>query len=137
MTSIAITGGAFTERKKSRRTSKTPASEIGSERGSIDSDAVREELAMTKITVTAHSAPPRKVSSTQLLCQIIAVAIDEIDRMIVRERAAGDNAYGFVPGRSFCGRIVEAGWEVKGLRKGDVVFGLQEARKVSPPISNI
>jgi NADPH:quinone reductase-like Zn-dependent oxidoreductase len=34
-----------------------------------------------------------------------------------------------VPGRSFCGRVMETGWEVKRMKKGDMVFGLQSSRK--------
>lgn len=34
-----------------------------------------------------------------------------------------------MPGRSFCGRVIESGWDVKKLRKGDTVFGLQDYRK--------
>jgi NADPH:quinone reductase-like Zn-dependent oxidoreductase len=61
--------------------------------------------------------------------QIITVALDEMDRMLLRDKVRSDSAYGWVPGRSFCGRVMEVGWEVKRLRKGDMVFGLQSNRK--------
>jgi hypothetical protein len=39
---------------------------------------------------------------------------------------------GFVPGRSFAGRVLECGWDVKDevLRKGDWVVGLLDRKKV-------
>ncbi len=39
---------------------------------------------------------------------------------------------GFVPGRSFVGRVLESGWEVKEevAKKGDWVIGLLDVRKV-------
>ena len=81
------------------------------------------------LAIMSHNMPPRKVGSTQVLVQVIAVAVDDIDRAIVRDKARSEHAYGFVPGRSFCGRVVECGWHVKKLRKGDIVFGLLDARK--------
>lgn len=84
------------------------------------------------IGLTAHTAPPRKVGPKEVLVAVIAVAIDAVDRGIVREKAQSAAGYGFVPGRSFCGRIVEPGWAVEGLRKGDIIFGLTDSQKVSP-----
>ncbi len=127
MTTIAVTSGAG--KKVSRRASGL--FEKSNTSGNDLPAHLQGELDQAFIQLTAHMPPPRKVSATQLLIQVIAVAIDEVDRMIVREKLKGDSAYGFVPGRSFCGRVMEAGWEVKGFRKGDVVFGLQEASKVS------
>ncbi|KDN43927.1 hypothetical protein K437DRAFT_274779 [Tilletiaria anomala UBC 951] len=127
MTTIAITSGSSAAKNAKRI---KPAGDKVSERGSAElPEQLRDGLTSANISLTAHTPPPRKISSTQVLCQVIAVAIDEIDRMIVREKIRTDSAYGFVPGRSFCGRVVEVGWEVKDFRKGDVVFGLQEARK--------
>jgi hypothetical protein len=128
MTTIAVTSGA----KRQKRSKERDAGDNASVRGSGDfSGLLQEELATVRIQLTAHTPPPRKISSTQLLIQVIAVAIDEIDRMIVRGKLQEGTGVGFVPGRSFCGRAIEVGWEVKDFRKGDMVFGLQEARKVS------
>lgn len=111
-----------------------PASSSG-HRSSIDSqnqrdEMLQEELSKTTMALTSHTPPPRKLNSTSLLVQVIAVAIDDIDRLILREKVRADtSAYGFVPGRSFCGRVMEVGWEVKRMRKGDIVFGLQDSKK--------
>lgn len=50
-----------------------------------------------------------------------AVALDAYDAF-----AARDAGKGFVPGRSFVGKVVEWGDGVKGFSKGDWVFGLCE-----------
>lgn len=44
---------------------------------------------------------------------------------------------GYIPGRSFVGRVVECGWEVRDevVRKGDWVAGLLDIKKVSLAIS--
>ena len=82
------------------------------------------------IVLSSHMAPPRKVSSTHVIVQIIAVAIDGVDRALVHERLQGEpTSSPFVPGRSFCGRILDCGIDVKKLRPGDLVFGLQDLRK--------
>ncbi|KAN0060958.1 hypothetical protein ACQY0O_006692 [Thecaphora frezii] len=130
MQTIAVSSGAFASRSKSMVRRKS-AHEVGGEkRSSLEvPDHLQDELNLTTLSLTAHTPPPRKVSSSQVLVQVIAVAIDEMDRLLLRERARTDNAFGFVPGRSFCGRIVECGYEVKKMRKGDVVFGLQDSRK--------
>lgn len=134
MATIAVTSGAF--RSKSLRKRKSSADVAGlesarSSRVSVDSmpDGLMEELQRTKMSMTAHTPPPRKLTSTQVLVQVITCAIDETDRQLLREKIRSENAYGFVPGRSFCGRVMETGWEVKRMRKGDVVFGLQSSRK--------
>lgn len=43
---------------------------------------------------------------------------------------------GFIPGRSFVGRVLDCGWDVKDeqVRKGDFVAGLLDVRRVSVPI---
>lgn len=38
---------------------------------------------------------------------------------------------GYIPGRSFVGRVLESGWEVKDFKKGEWVVGLLDPRKVS------
>lgn len=81
------------------------------------------------ITVVSNMASPRKVGSTQVIVQVIAVAIDRVDRALVVEKLQSDSGTILVPGRSFCGRVVEMGWDVKKLRMGDMVFGLQDLKK--------
>ncbi|EPQ28349.1 uncharacterized protein PFL1_04176 [Pseudozyma flocculosa PF-1] len=131
MQTIAVSSGAFLNRSKSVARRKQQGGEAGSDkRTSLDvPEHLQDELSQTTLSLTAHTPPPRKVSSTQVLVQVIAVAIDEMDRLLLRERVRSEHAFGFVPGRSFCGRVVECGYEVKKMRKGDIVFGLQDSRK--------
>ncbi|PWN24426.1 hypothetical protein BDZ90DRAFT_123908 [Jaminaea rosea] len=143
MATISVLSGAFKKeggvsRSMSKRRSMDithgSTTDLASSRTSLDRDGVPghllDELNQTTMGLTAHTAPPRKIGSSHVLVQVIAVAIDEMDRLLLREKVrSSDGAYGFVPGRSFTGRVMEVGWEVKRLRKGDVVFGLQSARK--------
>ncbi|EST06152.2 Alcohol dehydrogenase GroES-like protein [Kalmanozyma brasiliensis GHG001] len=124
MQTVAVTSGAFASRSKSikrKKSSDTTSSDIPAH--------LQDELSLTTLSLTAHTPPPRKIGSHQVLVQVIAVAIDETDKLLLREKVRADNAFGYVPGRSFCGRIVECGYEVKKMRKGDIVFGLQDSRK--------
>lgn len=126
MQTVAVTSGAFTSRSKSvvRRKKSVDLN------GSPDMpEHLLDELSQTTLSITAHTPPPRKIGSQQVLVQVIAVAIDEMDKLLLREKVRAENGFGYVPGRSFCGRIVECGYEVKKMRKGDVVFGLQDSRK--------
>ena len=88
-----------------------------------------EESASGSIVLASNTPPPHKVSSKSLIVQVMAVAIDDVDRAIVNEKLRSETPGTFVPGRSFCGRIVECGLSVKKLRPGDLVFGLQDLRK--------
>ncbi|EUC62357.1 alcohol dehydrogenase groES-like domain protein, putative [Rhizoctonia solani AG-3 Rhs1AP] len=78
--------------------------------------------------LTAHMPPSRKISSSQVLVQVHAVALDALDAIILSKRLA-KGGYGFVPGRSFVGRAVECGFEVANVSRGDWVIGLTEIRK--------
>jgi NADPH:quinone reductase-like Zn-dependent oxidoreductase len=138
MSTISVTSGAFPRSKSLRkRRSTADVSNLGqsesarSSRLSIDTmpEELVEELQRTTMSMTAHTPPPRKLTSTHVLVQIMTCAIDETDRQLLREEIKRMKAYGFIPGRSFCGRVMETGWEVKRVRKGDVVFGLQSSRK--------
>lgn len=129
MATVSVTSGAYakTAAKKDRR-----KSDVGTDgaAGSTDVPAhLQDELNLTLLSLTAHTPPPRKINASQVLVQVITVALDEMDRMLLREKVRSDSAYGWVPGRSFCGRVMEVGWEVKRMRKGDMVFGLQSNRK--------
>lgn len=134
MTTISVTSGAFRNKGLRQRRLSSAASHSEADLRNQNPDGATdgnllEELSKTTMSLTSHTPPPRKLSSTQVLVQIIACALDEMDRMILRERVRGEHGYGFVPGRSFCGRVMETGWEVKRLRKGDVIFGLQSSKK--------
>ncbi|PWZ03266.1 hypothetical protein BCV70DRAFT_154808 [Testicularia cyperi] len=130
MQTISVSSGAFATRSKSVVKRKKSVDLNGDRRSSVDiPEHLQDELSLTTLSLSAHTPPPRKINSHQVLVQVIAVGIDEMDKLLLRERARHDNAFGFVPGRSFCGRVVECGYEVKKMRKGDIVFGLQDSRK--------
>lgn len=59
------------------------------------------------------------------------MGLDGLDDAIVGEKASRRDCYGFVPGRSFVGRVVEVGFEVTDVVKSDWVMGLLNVRKVS------
>lgn len=85
------------------------------------------------LAFTSHTPPPSKVTSQQVLIQVYAVGLDHLDDLIVNEKVArNENSYGFVPGRSFVGRVVECGYEVNYISKSDWVMGLLDVRKVCP-----
>ena len=130
MQTVAVTSGAFAKGSRSVVKRKKSVDLNGDRRSSSDlPEHPQDELSLTTLSITAHTPPPRKIGSHQVLVQVIAVAIDETDKLILREKVRGEGAFGFVPGRSFCGRVVECGYEVKKMRKGDVVFGLQDSGK--------
>ena len=128
MVTVNVTsGGPPPSGSALRRKLSTASSDAGRRRRG--SEAGSDQPVQSTVALSSHTAPPRKISPTQVLVQIIAVAIDNIDRALLRERASTDPGTPFVPGRSFCGRVVESGWDVKKIRKGDTVFGLQDYRK--------
>lgn len=133
MSTVAVTSGAFRKGStRQRKTSHTSHDGGSPGRKSLEGDrdgSLVEELHKTTMSLTSHTPPPRKLSSTQVLVQVITVAVDEMDRLILRDKVRSESAYGFIPGRNFCGRIMETGWEVKRLRIGDVIFGLQSSKK--------
>lgn len=77
------------------------------------------------VQYTAHTPPPKKLSSTSVLVRIWAVAVDGYDAL-----AARDASPGFVPGRSFTGKVVEWGDACAGMfSKGEFVFGLRDLKR--------
>lgn len=82
------------------------------------------------IAFTAHAPPPSKISSSTVLVRVWAVALDSYDALATR-----DASKGFVPGRSFVGKVLEWGDSVKGFTKGSLVFGLTSAWKPSGALS--
>lgn len=78
----------------------------------------------------SHVSPPTSVPSHHVLVQVWAVGLDSRDANIVLKDK--QNTPGFVPGRSFVGRAVEVGWEVRGdlVKKGEWVVGLTDVKKV-------
>jgi hypothetical protein len=86
--------------------------------------------APTPLSFTSRTPPPSKLTSSSILVQVTTVALDSLDALIVEEKATKNEGFGFVPGRSFVGRVIECGFEVKHVVKGDWVFGLLELSKV-------
>lgn len=86
-------------------------------------------VAESALALTSNTPPPSKLQSSQVLVRVWAVALDALDRLIVSEKCSKSEGYGFVPGRSFAGRVVEAGWEVTAVQKGDWICGLLELGK--------
>lgn len=67
-----------------------------------------------------------------MLVQVYAVALDRFDFDMVREKSdSGSGAGKWVPGRSFVGRALDVGADVRVILKGDMVMGLVDIKKVS------
>lgn len=87
----------------------------------------------TPLGFCSHVSPPTHVPPHHVLVQVWAVGLDSRDAaMVLKDK---QDAPGFVPGRSFVGRAVEVGWEVRAdiVKKGEWVVGLMEVRKVIHP----
>lgn len=80
------------------------------------------------VDFTSHSRPPTKVAASQVMVQVYAVAIDQldIDALPDLKRSAVGK---YIPGRSFVGRVQAVGDGEKDLVRGDIVVGLQDIRK--------
>ena len=64
--------------------------------------------------------------------QVHAVSLDKFDSDMVKEKAtSGSGAGKWIPGRSFVGRALNVGADVRVIAKGDIVMGLVDIRKVS------
>lgn len=84
------------------------------------------------VSFSAHQAPPSKISPSQVLVQVYAVALDRFDFDMVREKSeAGSGAGKWVPGRSYVGRALDVGADVRVILKGDMVMGLVDIKKVN------
>lgn len=92
----------------------------------------RERAGSTPLGYTSRRPPPNKLLSSQVLVQVFSVGLDALDALVVRDRSRGDGGFGWVPGRSFVGRAVEVGYEVRNCCMGEWVFGLLDLSKVRP-----
>lgn len=81
------------------------------------------------VEFSSHSRPPGKTGKNQVLVQVYAVAVDQVDVRAVDEKGRGDVGK-YVPGRSFVGRALVVGTDEKEVVRGDVVMGLLDIRKV-------
>jgi hypothetical protein len=84
----------------------------------------------TPLGFCSRISPPTHVPPHHVLVQVWAVGLDSRDAAIVLKDK--QSTPGFIPGRSFVGRAIEIGWEVRGdtVRKGEWVVGLTEVKKV-------
>lgn len=91
------------------------------------------------LAFTHHREPPSNVGDNDVLIQVWAVGVDDVDRRLVcpMPSAPGmapssEPSVGWVPGRSVVGRVVEVGARVKDdvCRRGDWVAGLLDIRQV-------
>ncbi|KAL4075641.1 hypothetical protein J3A83DRAFT_4089738 [Scleroderma citrinum] len=101
---------------------------------------------------TSYRVPPMYVGGNAVLVQVWAVGLDGTDARLVGVipgRGPPNAPYGldvtkdgdklktrtppvgYIPGRSFVGRVLEVGWEIREeiLRRGDWVFGLMSVQK--------
>ncbi|KAH9894116.1 hypothetical protein C8Q73DRAFT_647191 [Cubamyces lactineus] len=96
------------------------------------------------VAFTAHVSPPTYVPESHVLVQVHAVGLDTLDSLIVHEKSGmnggagpgggkgiGGGKAGFIPGRSFVGKVIECGWAVSPevCRRGEWVVGLLDVRK--------
>ncbi|KAI8984976.1 hypothetical protein BD414DRAFT_529595 [Trametes punicea] len=97
------------------------------------------------VAFTAHVSPPTYVPESHVLVQVHAVGLDTLDSLIVHEKSGmnggagmgvgkgiGGGKAGFIPGRSFVGKVVECGWAVSPevCKRGEWVVGLLDVRKL-------
>ncbi|WVW83910.1 hypothetical protein I302_105932 [Kwoniella bestiolae CBS 10118] len=80
------------------------------------------------VDFSSHLKPPTKVGDSQLLVQVYAVAIDQVDVRALDERARWEVGK-YVPGRSFVGRALVVGADEKEVVRGDLVIGILDIRK--------
>ncbi|KAA1466061.1 hypothetical protein DENSPDRAFT_830805 [Dentipellis sp. KUC8613] len=120
--------GVFRRSSSIRRSSekdRRPETLANSGKGKGRSRSLASSLALT-----SHLTPPTYVSSSQVLIQVSAVALEGLDAQIVGEKAAAGDS-GFIPGRGVVGRAMEVGWDVReeDIRRGEWVIGLADVRK--------
>lgn len=96
---------------------------------------------------TVYRKPPVYVSGSSVLVQVWAVGLDDVDARLVGvhpppspgtpDRAEEKNdgkrpvSLGYIPGRSFVGRILEVGWDIDehAVKKGEWVIGLNSVQR--------
>jgi hypothetical protein len=131
MSTISVTKGAAETLERARKFSLP--GKILSARTSSESSTPKhltpDESSL--VALSSHTPSPSKVQTNQVLVQVHCVALEGLDVFLVRERGKTPDGYGFVPGRGFCGRVMETGLSVSDFRKGDWIMGLLDLSKVS------
>jgi len=114
----------------------------------------RQVVAESPLGFTAYRKPPIYVGGSSVLVQVWAVGLDGVDARLVgvhpskqsspgipygvqEEKSVGKDKkchvpLGYIPGRSFIGRVLEVGWEVDEhtVKKGEWVIGLSSVQTV-------
>lgn len=83
-----------------------------------------------KVSFVTNAQLPDKIKAGQVLVQVLATAIDHWDQSRVRELSRRSDGLGFVPGRSFYGKLLQVGADCK-LHAGQFVFGMTVLEQVS------
>lgn len=84
------------------------------------------------LSFTTSTPTPSDYGPSQMIIKVHAVALSDLDRLLVKTKVFASkpaDGYGFVPGRSFVGRVLETGWEVNDVKRGDWVMGLTDFSK--------
>ncbi|KAG1811146.1 uncharacterized protein BJ212DRAFT_1375166 [Suillus subaureus] len=111
----------------------------------------RQVTAESPLGFTAYRKPPVYVGGSSVLVQVWAVGLDDVDARLVGvhplpskqpspgtpqradEKSDGKRhvPLGYIPGRSFVGRVLEVGWDVDEhtIKKGEWVIGLNSVQK--------
>ncbi|KAG1863760.1 hypothetical protein F4604DRAFT_1586872 [Suillus subluteus] len=111
----------------------------------------RQVPAESPLGFTAYRKPPVYVGGSSVLVQVWAVGLDDVDARLVgvhppsskqlstgtpqraEEKSGGKRPVplGYIPGRSFVGRVLEVGWDVDEhtIKKGEWVIGLNSVQK--------
>lgn len=96
-------------------------------------DAEREPVkqwSAYKVSFTSAAELPAKIKPGEVLVHVLATALDFWDQARVRELGRRSDGLGFVPGRSFYGKVLQVGADCK-LHAGQFVYGICSVAKVS------
>ena len=81
------------------------------------------------VDFSSHLKPPTRINNSQILVQVYAVAVDDLDISTLDSKGKAEVGK-WIPGRSFVGRCLSIGAEEKELVRGDIVMGLVDVKKV-------
>jgi hypothetical protein len=126
MCAVAIASNASTSLTKSRFSTSSRAKARSPAPAHL---AARYGLG-SHVDFSEIASPPKKLGTTEVLVQVFAVGVDLWDRARVDTLVERGDGYGYIPGRSFCGKAIECGVDVSRVHKGDFVYGLGDLRKV-------
>ncbi|KAK4683889.1 hypothetical protein P7C73_g6325, partial [Tremellales sp. Uapishka_1] len=140
-TSLVLPIGAYTPLNPAKTASEINARILGLPHAAMAAITLSSSLSFKSATplhlrhhlplpvdFSSHLRPPTKVSNSQVLLQVYAVAIDEVDVKQLEDKGKSDVGK-WVPGRSFAGRCLQVGAEEKEIVRGDLVIGLMDVRK--------